>query len=826
MASVIVVGRNKTREVLLEDAVTVIGRDGGASIELGDLQVSRRHALLVHSAEGYFVKDLGSRNGVLVNHRRVPPRQHAKLRNGDVLSLGRTTLVFKDLATGASDEVEAKVATLVRIPMPPARPAPDGSSAAGAGPAGADAGAATPPAPAMAELTVDDMVEGAAPAADEDLRAAETEVGDVALAETQDALQDSNDPDASPADGAAPPAAPVPEATPAAARAAGVGRAPGAAPAGAGASARPGPAGAGAPPTPSTPAAPALAAARAAAPAPAAPASAAPASAGAGRPRAPVGRRAPSGRVPRGDDAIPRALPGGLGGADLLLRAFERADRERVFYRNLVLVLAGVVVATFVGLLAWAVATREPASPAPGAAGAPASAPSAPAPTQGEPVAAAGDLDAAVFARDVQPVLSARCAICHSAVGRGGGLVLAQSDDARTVEANLWAVRRFVRPGRPQESALLLKPLPAHEGGPGHGGGEVLSMSSPEWRAMAAWVEGTSPAAPGSAEATPAAPARVENRPPVPRIEAGPGPVRVGEPLPLLGAADDLDGDPLSFRWALKARPAGSSAAIERPGEPTASLLPDRAGTYVVTLVVHDGRSAATTELTVVAEERAAAAGTTPAARTTTHGLAGPRAFEALTGAAPTADVAAELAELSGDALVDALLQRPEVYRAWWEAELEHFALTGEHRPKGATWDSVPDRLRAGRLTPVDALQAVLFSQGFTARHAGRDAYVTAVLERVLGLSADEAAPARPAAERLYDGHAAELFGKKGASQADLVRIAAQDPRARRALLARAHRRVTGVEATAEVLDAALAEVLEAPGRTLPIVVRWACGAR
>lgn len=126
MASVIVVGKTKTREFSLADGVTVIGRDTGASIELGDLQVSRRHALLVRAAEGFFVKDLGSRNGVLINQRRVPPRQQAKLRNGDVLSVGRTTLVFKDLLAGGEPGTaptavgageEARVPTLVGVPL-------------------------------------------------------------------------------------------------------------------------------------------------------------------------------------------------------------------------------------------------------------------------------------------------------------------------------------------------------------------------------------------------------------------------------------------------------------------------------------------------------------------------------------------------------------------------------------------------------------------------------------------------------------------------------------------------------------------------------------
>lgn len=722
MASVIVVGKTRTREFSLADGVTVIGRDTGASIELGDLQVSRRHALLVRAAEGFFVKDLGSRNGVLINQRRVPPRQQAKLRNGDVLSVGRTTLVFKDLLAGgevvegasvAGEGEEARVPTFVQVPSPVQ-------------------------APVEAQEDGNDL--------DDDLEVLET-----------------------------PPPAPAPRPpqprAPAAAR-----------------------------PAPARPVSPGAPGAKPAAPA---------------KPARPVAR-AGSGRA----DAIPRALPAGapghyLGGADVLLRALERAEGERAFYRNLVLVLVGVVLATFVALLGWAIAGGRDQAPVPVAT-------SGPAPTVHADAAIEGALDAAVFARDVQPILSARCASCHSVVGRGGALVIAQNDDARTVEANLGAVRRFVRPGRPQESPLLLEPLPVQEGSPGHGGGDVLSMDSVEWRTIAAWVAGrpVEPVA-GADPVSRPAPAQVANSAPEARITLPDAPARPGQVIPLGAAGTDRERDALSFRWTLRARPAGSAATIEGAGEAQAALTPDRAGTYVVALVAHDGRESGTAEATIVvsAAEPIVARAPAPGA----GAVPGARAFEALARRAPTAEESATLAALDGDALVKALLARPEPYRAWWEAELEHLGLTGEHQPRGGTWESVPDRLRAGRLSALDALQALLFSQAWTARHAGKEAYVGALLERVLVLTGPDAEGERASAERLHDGHAGSFLGKEAESQADLVRIAGQDARARRALLARAYGRIVGHDATAAVLDAALARVQQKPADFFPIVVGWAC---
>lgn len=117
MPSLIVVGKKDPSEVALDSSVTVIGRDRGVQLELSDFQVSRRHALVVRTDDGCFVKDLGSRNGVLVNSARVPSRRHQLLKNGDVLTLGRTAIVYKEIEGPLDPAVVATIST------PPARPA-------------------------------------------------------------------------------------------------------------------------------------------------------------------------------------------------------------------------------------------------------------------------------------------------------------------------------------------------------------------------------------------------------------------------------------------------------------------------------------------------------------------------------------------------------------------------------------------------------------------------------------------------------------------------------------------------------------------------------
>jgi hypothetical protein len=64
----------------------------------------------------------------------------------------------------------------------------------------------------------------------------------------------------------------------------------------------------------------------------------------------------------------------------------------------------------------------------------------------------------------------------------------------------------------------------------------------------------------------------------------------VGELVTLDGSASsDIDGDPLTYAWAVASRPAGSTAEIVDPSEVSARFTPDVAGQYLIELVVDDG---------------------------------------------------------------------------------------------------------------------------------------------------------------------------------------------------------------------------------------------
>ncbi len=63
----------------------VLGRAPGCEVVLTGQHVSRRHAALVRRQDGWWVEDLGSRNGTFCGGERLSQR---RLVNGDVLLLG------------------------------------------------------------------------------------------------------------------------------------------------------------------------------------------------------------------------------------------------------------------------------------------------------------------------------------------------------------------------------------------------------------------------------------------------------------------------------------------------------------------------------------------------------------------------------------------------------------------------------------------------------------------------------------------------------------------------------------------------------------------
>lgn len=72
--------------------ITRIGRGQFNDIRIMDRTVSRRHAIISHAGDMWYVRDLDSASGTYVNNRRV---QLAPLKDGDLLQFGTTRMTFR-----------------------------------------------------------------------------------------------------------------------------------------------------------------------------------------------------------------------------------------------------------------------------------------------------------------------------------------------------------------------------------------------------------------------------------------------------------------------------------------------------------------------------------------------------------------------------------------------------------------------------------------------------------------------------------------------------------------------------------------------------------
>lgn len=88
---------------LLDTDTTSVGRHPNADIFLDDVTVSRRHAEITRSRNGFELVDQRSLNGTYVSGERV---DRAQLRNGDEVRIGKFRLNFfsspRDLPAAAS----------------------------------------------------------------------------------------------------------------------------------------------------------------------------------------------------------------------------------------------------------------------------------------------------------------------------------------------------------------------------------------------------------------------------------------------------------------------------------------------------------------------------------------------------------------------------------------------------------------------------------------------------------------------------------------------------------------------------------------------------
>ena len=77
------------------EGTTVIGRGSSCDIKLTDSAISRRHARIVKQGHSFSICDVGSTTGTEVDGKPLHPGEVVHLKNGSVISVGQTSLLFK-----------------------------------------------------------------------------------------------------------------------------------------------------------------------------------------------------------------------------------------------------------------------------------------------------------------------------------------------------------------------------------------------------------------------------------------------------------------------------------------------------------------------------------------------------------------------------------------------------------------------------------------------------------------------------------------------------------------------------------------------------------
>lgn len=89
----IVRGAQLQKTFQLEGGSYTVGRNPQCDIFLNDMTVSRDHASIESTNEGYRINDEHSFNGVWVNNNNV---EHTILHDGDIVQIGAFCLLYKE----------------------------------------------------------------------------------------------------------------------------------------------------------------------------------------------------------------------------------------------------------------------------------------------------------------------------------------------------------------------------------------------------------------------------------------------------------------------------------------------------------------------------------------------------------------------------------------------------------------------------------------------------------------------------------------------------------------------------------------------------------
>jgi hypothetical protein len=121
---IVIAGSSRIEKCILKGRTT-IGRDTDNEIMLRDLKVSRHHAVIETSQQGWIIDDQNSANGTYINGTRIGHPQ--LLRHGDEIAMGGIRMIF-------SHSVEMPGPAVGPPPLTPLAPVQETSGARKAAP--------------------------------------------------------------------------------------------------------------------------------------------------------------------------------------------------------------------------------------------------------------------------------------------------------------------------------------------------------------------------------------------------------------------------------------------------------------------------------------------------------------------------------------------------------------------------------------------------------------------------------------------------------------------------------------------------------------------
>ena len=172
-------------------------------------------------------------------------------------------------------------------------------------------------------------------------------------------------------------------------------------------------------------------------------------------------------------------------------------------------------------------------------------------------------------------------------------------------------------------------------------------------------------------------------------------------------------------------------------------------------------------------------------------------------------------------ALLDDLVGGVDFWRHWFDEQLYYFLLIDNFRPRTEELLALPEALAAGRASVREAIHRIALSSSFDQRNPGADTFVTVVLEQLDGVEVQRDPRTLEIGKALYDGRPGRFLGQTGDCQSDVVRIAIEDRRFERSLVAREHARWLGAEPAASDLAAEARALRRDPGAFTQLVRGW-----